>query len=260
MDGPGLEAEALAIRTRSSTRGQTVGFDQDRATPAEGIDQGSPPVPARGEHHRCSHGLGERRPPLNPTPAPSMQGLARCIHGQGRTVPPDVDVDPQVRVLTLHGGPHAILGAQLVDDRVLDPLGDEAGVVEARLSRLSLHPQASIRSEEPAPVVAGDHLVEGVAVVDLESLQAKEHTNRRAQPEVCPAAVPEFSLEPHTPDLLLGSAELEGPDLLVEKALEAWGAGGEEGVACHGNQDPPPEAGSGPERVSVRSKAQAGAV
>src|SRR5687767_3339326 len=78
--------------------------------------------PAAANQHRRSEIFLQRRIALRLSPAASMQGAAAKIDGQESATFAQYEIDPKIGRIDIYRRPHAMLGANPVDDCILDAL------------------------------------------------------------------------------------------------------------------------------------------
>ncbi|MCY1435443.1 hypothetical protein D9M71_515400 [compost metagenome] len=185
-----------------------------------------------------------------------MQAVPGQVEGQHRLAAIEVQVHAQVGVELVHRRPPAELGAQAVDDGVLDLQRAEVGVVDARSASAELHGEAAARVEVVAPGHGPDAHVELLGIRHRETRQHQQHPVGQARPQAQAVGGFQVAFAAHRGNLRLSRAQAELLGFLQQQAVEALRAGEEKFVDIRHARFPGPspfqQARQAPDRSSRR--------
>ena len=171
---------------------------------------------------------------MEDSPAPFVEALSRGVDGDGEAIPREVKVNPEVRVILVHGGALPIALTELIADGVLGSLGNEEGVIESRLLALGLNAERSLWGEEAVPGDGLYRFIEGILIVGFGAAEAPKHPNGGPQMKIGAPSILDLPLEIDSPDLAFTTREAECLDLFKEQELKSWSTGDEEaGSSSH---------------------------
>ena len=101
--GPALEGKR-AMQAGGLGEGPAGGFDQERARAAEGVHQGSGPIPATEAHQTGGQVFFEGGQAHGAAVAPAMQAAAGAIQAEPGFLAVEVDMEGEIRLLEIDGG------------------------------------------------------------------------------------------------------------------------------------------------------------
>ncbi|MNZ78299.1 hypothetical protein D3C78_968680 [compost metagenome] len=248
MPEPLAEAPAFTLEVRCDIGRHQGRFNQEGPDTAHRVRQCAAfrgDLRPAGANQDCrGKVLLQRRGPLLQTVAALVQAVPGQVEGQHRLAAIEVQMHADIRVDLVHGRPAAELGAQVVDDGILDLQCAEVSVIDTRAAPAELHRQAAARIQVIAPRDAAHAHVEFLGVRHREPREHHQHPVGQARPEAEAICRFQIALTAHRGNLRPRLLQAERLGLLQQQAIEPLGTGEEQFVDFRHASFPGPQPSS----------------